>query len=204
MRLELQGYGDQLGRTIERALEAAEPGIEAAAIEQAPLPKEERNALKDVAVTAAALALIPRVKVNEKTLARLFGADQTGQASPMAKSLFRAVDKAVRKGIIDDKPTDEIATSIAKRTKRSGLDRINLTAPSVARQLRGQATALSRTAMGAYNQEVKERLTGKPRPNPSCVTWSGSMSLCWIQSPVALACFWMARHGSKVIQVGRN
>ena len=163
VRLELQVYEEQLGRTIQQTLEAAEPGIEAAAIEQAPLPKEERSALKDVAVTAAALALIPRVKVNGKSLARLFSADQPGQASPVAKSLFRAVDKAVRKGIIDDKTTDEIAKSIAERAKRSGLDGINLTAPSVARQLRGQATALSRTAIGTYNQEVKERLYGQAK-----------------------------------------
>lgn len=156
VRLELQGYGDQLGRSLRRALEEAEPGMEAAAIRQTPLPEGMRKTLSAQPVIADSTKLILNTKINDKTLKRLFELDAPGQASPVTKALFRNVDKAVRKGIINGTPTEDIAASIAKRTMRAGIEGVDLNAPGAAKQIRRQAMAMSRTAIQDFNQQVKE------------------------------------------------
>lgn len=156
VRLELQGYGDQLGRSLRQSLEEAEPGMEAAAIRQTPLPEGMRKTLSAQPVIADSTKLILNTKINDKTLKRLFELDAPGKASPVTKALFRNVDKAVRKGIINGTPTEDIAASIAKRTMRAGIEGVDLNAPGVAKQIRGQAMAMSRTAIQDFNQQVKE------------------------------------------------
>ena len=156
VRLELQGYGDQLGQSLRRSLEEAEPGMEAAAIRQTPLPEGMRKTLSAQPVIADSTKLILNTKINDKTLKRLFELDAPGTASPVTKALFKNVDKAVRKGIINGTPTEDIAASIVKRTKSLGRLGVNLNDKTVARQIRGQAMAMSRTAIQDFNQQVKE------------------------------------------------
>ena len=159
VRLELQRYADSLGVSIKQALDEAEPGMESAAIRQAPLPDGMRRAMAAAPpAVATTTELILKTQINTNTLGKLFDLDRPGEASPVARAMFKNVEKIVTKGIIDGTPTDEIAAALAKRTKRAGIPGIDLNSKGAAKQIRSMAMAMSRTAIQDFNQQVKERV----------------------------------------------
>ena len=72
VRLELQRYADSLGVSIKQALDEAEPGMESAAIRQAPLPDGMRRAMAAApAAVATTTELILKTRINTNTLGKL-------------------------------------------------------------------------------------------------------------------------------------
>ena len=97
-------------------------------------------------------------KVVGQTVRKMFNVDGKAKGqSPVNKALFKTVDTRVRGGLINGWPTQEIADLMATDVVAAGVPGVNLTAP-IAKQIRGQAMAIARTATQDMQRQVKEQL----------------------------------------------
>ena len=163
VRQELNVYGQQLGSAIENALVDAEPEMERAAIRQARLGGADFGP-EAVSINPVGGRLQGTVemalnsRVNNVTVKRLFNIDGKTKTAAIDKSLFRTVDTAVRAGMINGTPTDEIARSMIGEVKRAGIPGVDINSGKVSKQIRTQANAIARTATQDMSRQVKQEV----------------------------------------------
>lgn len=95
-------------------------------------------------------------KVNSTRLSTLFNTDGGAGMSPWIRDNMRVIDRTVKSGIFQGKPTKDIADEIAVAMVRNGQEVLNFNGPTAARQIRAQANAIARTAVQDMNRQVKE------------------------------------------------
>ena len=191
VRTELKSYGDTLGTAITAALEQAEPAMQQSAAKDFKLARPAITA----AVLAAAISRVheraktqvPNTLVNGQTLNTLFRFNQPQRVSPVNRAFFRNVNDVVVAGILRDAKTAEIADSIVSLTTRQGVSGVNLNKKGAARTIRAQAQAIARSAVGDYNQWIKESLAAEPalRQELSQLMWQHS---CLLDSRTCSRC----------------
>jgi SPP1 gp7 family putative phage head morphogenesis protein len=163
VKQELNVYGQQLGSAIENALVDAEPEMERAAIRQARLGGADfgPEAVSINPVGGRVQGTVERAlnsRVNNVTVKRLFNIDGKTKTAAIDKSLFRTVDTAVRAGMINGTPTDEIARSMIGEVKRAGIPGVDINSGKVSKQIRTQANAIARTATQDMARQVKQEV----------------------------------------------
>lgn len=198
VRTELKTYGDTLGAAITTSLEQAGPAMERSAARDLRLA---RPAIAAALLAAAvgrvherAKAQVPRSQVNGQALSTLFRFDQPQRVSPVNRALFRNVNDVVIAGVLRDAPTQEIADSIVSLTTRQGIKGVNLNKKGAARKIRAQAQAIARSAVGDYDQWIKESLVADSalQEDISSLMWQHS---CLLDSRTCFQC--MALDGQR-------
>ena len=179
VKAELDKYGDQLGRSLVDAEVAAEPKMRAYAVREfnhggASLPQA-------VAVGQGPVADTVRMALNSKvvgqTVRKMFNVDGKAKGqSPVNKALFKTVDTRVRGGLINGWTTKDIADLMATDVVAAGVPGVSLTAP-VAKQIRGQAMAIARTATQDMQRQVKEELYEQNKSQLGGMVWMWSAAL---------------------------
>ena len=191
VKAELDKYGDALGKSLVDAEVKATPKMRAygvrefnyggAGLPQAvgtqavPVADTIRMALnsKVAGTTVKELfALQPKVNPNNRSLA--FG--RRLREARINKALFKTVDTRVRGGLIRGETTKAIADLMATDVVAAGVPGVNLTAP-VAKQIRGQAMAIARTATQDMQRQVKEQLYEENKNQLGGMVWMWSTAL---------------------------
>ena len=191
VKAELDKYGDRLGKSVVDSEVKATPKMraygvrefnhagaglpQAVAIQAVPVAQSIEMALnsKVNGVRVQDLfAINPKVNPNNRSLA--FG--RRLRESKVNKALFKTVDTRVRGGLINGWPTQEIANLMATDVVAAGVPGVSLTAP-VAKQIRGQAMAIARTATQDMQRQVKEELYEQNKSQLGGMVWMWSTAL---------------------------
>ena len=179
VQAELSKYGEALGQSLVDAEVNATPAMRKYGLREfnhagAGLPQ----AIATQAVPVAkSIEMALNSKVVGTTVRKMFNVDgkAKGQA-PVTKALFRTVDTRVRGGLINGWPTKDIADLMATDVISAGIPGVNLTAP-VAKQIRGQAMAIARTATQDMQRQVKEQLYEEDKSQLGGMVWMWSTAL---------------------------
>ena len=159
---ELAPYSAELGKSLIDQLSMAAPEMQQTAeeiIDSLKLPinrvtsqnviglVDDRFIIPDTVIDQ-----VNRVSVNNARLNQLFGLGPPG--SQFVQSSGRVVDRIVRRGIISQQSTRDIADEIAVEIARG---RVTTRGKSAARTIRRQSLALARTAVRDMNRQVREQ-----------------------------------------------
>ena len=179
VRAELDKYGDRLGKSVVDSEVKATPKMRAYGVREfnhagAGLPQA-------VATQAVPVALSIEMALNSKvvgqTVRKMFNVDGKAKGqSPVNKALFKTVDTRVRGGLINGWPTQDIADLMATDVVVAGVPGVSLTAP-VAKQIRGQAMAIARTATQDMQRQIKEELYEQNKSQLGGMVWMWSTAL---------------------------
>ena len=179
VREELAKYGERLGKSLVDADAKATPAMRKYGLREfnhagAGLPQ----ALATQAVPVAkSVEMALNSKVVGQTVRRMFNMDGKGKGpAPITKALFRTVDTRVRSGLIKGLTTRDIADLMATDVVSAGVPGVSLTAP-VAKQIRGQAMAVARTATQDMQRQVKEQLYEENKAQLGGMVWMWSTAL---------------------------
>ena len=180
VQAELDKYGDALGKSLVDAEVKATPKMKAYALREfnhggAGLPP---SVLQTQAVPVAdTIRMALNSKVVGQTVRKMFNVDGKAKGqSPVNKALFKTVDTRVRGGLINGWTTQDIADLMATDVVAAGVPGVKLTAP-VAKQIRGQAMAIARTATQDMQRQVKEQLYEQNKSQLGGMVWMWSTAL---------------------------
>ena len=179
VRLEVEKYSYELGRSVVNAEVAAAPSMRNYAIREF----EHGGAALPAAVSVRnqpvprSVEMALNSDVSGKTVRKLFNMDSKAKGlSPVAKALFKTVDTRVRAGIINGWPTRDIADLMAVDVVARGVPGVKLTAPA-AKQIRSQAMTIARTAVQDMQRQVKEKFYEDNKDQLDGMVWMWSTAL---------------------------
>lgn len=149
----LEPYTQVFGNELIRVLTESAPEMQNHSKVMA-----ERAGLSDVRLVAPEAVLtekmVNKIVIGKDRLPRLLGVGRA--TSPLTIQNAKKVDQLVTRGILEDRPTRDIAEDIVQIVNRAGDTYINTRGYTVTRNIKATSKTIARTAIQSTNNQITE------------------------------------------------